>query len=164
MNEKNPISGDKLPLTRYQITQINKGDSITLSFQQIKYIKTNGAFLPALPAILAAAPLIWNVAKGAYDSYQNKKANEKLVAEKKRFHDAIIAKSSPPQEGEGLYTNRKPKALGEGAKNRKPKGKGLYMHRKPKALGEGANVFKKTLEKLKKPIKYFWFGSFSWKI
>ncbi len=35
--------------------------------------------------------------------------------------------------GEGLYTNRKPKALGEGVKKRtmrKPKGKDLYTNRK----------------------------------
>ncbi len=103
VNDKNPIeNGDTLHLTRYQITKINKGESITLTFKPIKYIKTNGGFLPALPAILAAAPIIWSVAKGAYDSYQNKKTNDALVAEKKRYHDAMIAKSSPPPSGEGI--------------------------------------------------------------
>ncbi len=59
VNDKNPIeNGDKLLLTMYQITKINKGESITLTFNQTKYFKTNGAFLPALPAILAAAPII----------------------------------------------------------------------------------------------------------
>ncbi len=122
VNDKNPIeNGDKFSLTTYQILKISKGESITLTFKQIKYIKTNGGFLPALPAILAAAPVIWSVAKGAYDSYQNKKINDALVAEKKRYYDAMIAKSSPPPLGEGLYMNRKPKALGEGVKRKKTK-------------------------------------------
>ncbi len=58
----------------------------------------------------------------------------------------------PPLLGEGLYMNRKPKALGEGTKRRKPKGEGLYMNKKPNALGQGVgdNVFKKVHEKLKK--------------
>ncbi len=49
----------------------------------------------------------------------------------------MIAKSSPPM-GEGSYMNKKPKALGGGAKS---KGEGLYMNKKPKALDGGANVF-----------------------
>ncbi len=55
--------------------------------------------------------------------------------------------------------NKKPKALGRGVKKKKQtKGKGLYMNKKPKALGKGVgeNVFKKTLEQLKKKkVRYF---------
>ncbi len=67
------------------------------------------------PAIPAAAPVIWNVAKSAYDSYQNKKANDKMAAERKRLNDAIIAgkvKLSPVCEMNA------DKTLGEGVKKR----------------------------------------------
>ncbi len=107
-----------------------------------------------MPAILAAALLIWNVAKGAYDSYQNKKANDALVAERKRCINAKIAKlnenpviqeevalgegAKRKPKGRGLYTNRKPKVLGGSVKPKKKKetkSKSLYMNRKSKVLG-----------------------------
>ncbi len=72
----------KLPLTKYQIRKINKRKEISLSVRQLEYINKVGGFLPAFPAILAAAPFIWNVAKDVYNSYQNKKTNDALVAEK----------------------------------------------------------------------------------
>ncbi len=120
--DKTDVQSDhKLPLTKYQIGKINKRQEISLSVRQLEYINKVGGFLPALPAILAAAPLIWNVAKGAYDSYQNKKTNDALVAEKKRHNDAVIAKLNEKSEieGEGLYMNRKPKVLGGSVKYKK---------------------------------------------
>ncbi len=120
----------------------------------------------------AAAPVIWNVAKGAYDSYQNKKDNDKLVAERKRLNDALIAgkvKLSPVRKmnadetlgkgvkkrtrrkpkGEGLYMNKKLKALGGGVKKKKQtKGKGLYRNKKPKQLGGGIQKKKQTKGKV----------------
>jgi len=90
-----------------------------------------------LPAILAAVPTIAVLASSAYNTYQNKKANDRLLEEQIRHNKA--------PEGKGLYLNKKPKALGEGVRcktkgkwRKKPKtlGEGLYLNKKPKALGE----------------------------
>ncbi len=118
-------SGHKLPLSKYQIVKINKWKEISLSVRQLEYINKVGGLLPALSAILAAAPLVLYVAKGAYDSYQNKKAKDALVAEKKRHNDAEIAKLNEKteiQKGKGLYLNRKPNVLGGSATYKKKGG------------------------------------------
>jgi hypothetical protein len=116
-----------LPLTQSQIKRVDKARKenkssikIKLSTKQVQHFKSGGF----LPALLAGVPALASVLGTVYNSYQNKKANDRLVEERIRALD-----------GKGLYMTKKPKALGEGVRRRR--GKGLYMTKKPKALGEG---------------------------
>ncbi len=100
-----------------------------------------------MPVILAAAPLIYNVAKCVYDSYQNKKTDDASVAEKKRSNDAEIAKLNENleiQEREGLYGNRKPKVLGGSVKSKK---KGRTVKKKDGSVNEVMKIHKKKAAK-----------------
>lgn len=101
------MNGSSLPLTLYQIKKIKKARKenknsikLKLSSKQLQHFK-QGGFLPAL---VAAAPAVASVLGTIYNSYQNKKANDRLVEEKIRHNRAL--------EGKGLYMNKKPKALG----------------------------------------------------
>lgn len=93
-------SGLTLPLTKTQINKIKNAKTsttITLTAAQLGKIK-RGGFLPAL---LAAAPVIASVLGTIYNSYSNKKANDRLIDEKVRHNKAM--------EGKGLFLNKKPK-------------------------------------------------------
>ncbi len=49
-----------------------------------------GGFLSAIPAIIAAATAAVPIILKGIDSWQNKKANDTLVAERRRLNDALI--------------------------------------------------------------------------
>jgi hypothetical protein len=135
-----------LPLTKYQIKKIKKARKenensvkLKLSAKQVQHFK-QGGFLPAL---IAAAPAVASVLGTIYNSYQNKKANNRLVEERIRHNRAL--------EGKGLWMNKKPKAFGDGLwMNKKPKafGDGLWMNKKPEAL-RGNGLLKELMLKKK---------------
>jgi len=157
-----------MPLTVYQINKIVKGRKekknsvkLKLSTAQLQHFK-QGGFLPAL---LAAASVLGTL----YNSYSNKKANDRLVEERIRHNKALeggkgLYMSRKPRalEGTGLYMSRKPRALEggsirrkkgtgrapEGGSIRRKKGIGLYMSRKPRAL-EGNGLLRELLKKKK---------------
>jgi len=122
-------SGVSLPLTKTQINKIKKSKisaTIKLSGAQINKIKTGGF----LPALIAAAPAVAAVLGTIYNSYSNKKANDRLIEEKVR-HNKVM-------EGKGLYLNKK------------PTGKGLYLNKKPtKGNGLYEQLFRKKSTRTK---------------
>ena len=130
------MNDTSLPLTKYQIKKARKEKKnfvkLKLSVKQVQHFK-QGGFLPAL---IAAAPAVASVLGTIYNSYQNKKANNRLVEERIRHNRAL--------EGKGLWMNKKPKVLGG-------EGSGLYLNRKPKALG--GNVLLKELMLKKKTLR-----------
>ena len=136
-----------LPLTTYQIKKIRKARKankhtiqLKLSGKQVLHFK-QGGFLPVLIAAAPAIAALGSLAGTAYNSYQNKKANDKLIEEKIR-HDRAL-------EGKGIYINKKPKALsGDGVR----KGSGLYMNKKPKTLG-GNVLLQELMQKKKYPFE-----------
>ena len=147
------INDTTLPLTNYQIKKLKKARKenktsmkIKLSAKQIQHFKTGGF----LPALLAAAPVVASVLGTIYNSYENKKTNNRLVQERIRHNQAMeeqggsLKKRSRKRKGTGLYMNKKPKALNGGSlKKRTRKGTGLYMNKKPKMLS-GGSLKKKT--------------------
>ena len=166
------------PLTKYQIKKIKKasknGDQsvkIKFSAKQVQKFK-QGGLLPA--ALLAAAPVVAGIASNLYNSYVNKKANDRLIEEKIRHNRAmersgeglyIQTKPKALKGGEGLYMNTKPKVLKKKTKSKalnskrfkkktRRRGKGLYMSRRPKELGgyccEGNGLLTELLRKKKK--------------
>lgn len=143
-----------LPLTQAQINKIsqarkqNKGSlKIKLSAKQVQHLKTGGF----LPALVAGIPAIASVLGTIYNSYQNKKANDRLVEERIRHNQTL-------EEGKGLWVNKRPKALGGNVGNRRRRrrrtnknGEGLWVNKKPKALG--GNVLMKELLLKKKTLR-----------
>ncbi len=89
-NKDSAQNEQKLPLTRYQINKINKGEKITLSVKHLEHINKEGGFLPAIPSIIAAATAASPIILKGIDSWQNKKAIDALVAECRRLNDALI--------------------------------------------------------------------------
>ncbi len=75
-------SGHELFLTKYQIGKINKGKEITLSVRQLENIIKNGGNLlgDILTGVTSAIPIVKDTAKG----FRDKKANDELIAEKRR--------------------------------------------------------------------------------
>jgi hypothetical protein len=141
-------SGLTLPLTKTQIQKITQSNkpTIKLAETQLKKIKSGGF----LPALIAAAPAVASVLGTIYNSYNNKKTNDRLIEERIRHNKemkgskgaGVKKKKAAPKKNmtaSGLYLNKKPK--GEGVKKKKaaPKKKmtasGLYLNKKPK--GEG---------------------------
>ena len=90
-----------LPLTTYQRKKIRKGQKIKLSTRQLNEIKTGG-FLPALLAAVPAVAGVGSLISSAINTYNNKKANDALVAEKIRHNKAM--------EGKGVFINKRPVA------------------------------------------------------
>jgi hypothetical protein len=139
-----------LPLTESQIKMLNRAKKqnkssvkLKLSSKQVKQCR-EGGFLPAL---IAGVPAITSLLASVYNSYQNKKANDRLVEERIR-HNRVLESEG----GKGLYMSRKPRALrGEGvvstATKKKKDGKGLYMGKKPRALGGNALMKELLLKK-----------------
>ena len=81
-----------------------------------------------------------------YNSYQNKKANDRLVEERIR-HNRVL-------EGKGLYassvrTKKKGRPSVRRRRRTKKKGTGLYMNKKPKALTGGNGLLKELMLKKK---------------
>src|SRR6266576_3459259 len=99
-----------LPLTETQIKNIRENKSIRLSSAQLKHIKWGGF----LTALLAAVPAVASILGTIYNSYSNKKTNDRLIEEKIRHNKAM--------EGKGLYLMKKPKALTEGGSFNKGNG------------------------------------------
>jgi hypothetical protein len=144
--ESSLMNETSLPLTQSQIKKMNQAlergkDSlkIKLSAKQVQTFKTGGF----LPALIAGIPAIASVLGSVYNSYQNKKANDRLVEERIRHNHAL-------EEGKGLWVNNKSRALGKGLwVNKRPRalggtvghcrqvneGKSLWFNNKPRALG-----------------------------
>jgi len=168
-----------LPLTIYQIKKIKKARKenktaikLKLSAKQLKYLKSGG-FLPTLLATAPAIAALGSLASNVYNSYQNKKANDKLVEERIRHNRVLeghglymnkkpkaLGGSVRKKKGRGLYMNKKPKVLGGSVRKKKGRGRGLYMNKKPKALGgsvrkknSGNALLKELLLKKKKSLR-----------
>lgn len=133
---KDDISNETLlPLTIYQMRKVRKGAAcnnnvkITFSQSQIKHIGKEGGFLPAVPAMIAAAPAVTAVVSSLFNAYSNKKTNDRLIEEKIRHNRAVENKG-----GSGVYLHKKP--TGKGVYLRKKLGGGIYLNKKP---GKGIN-------------------------
>lgn len=101
-----------LPLTKNQIKRIKNDQPIKLTLKQIKRVKVGG-FLPALLAAAPAVAAVGSLISSAVNTYNNKKANDKLVEERIRHNKAL--------EGKGIYLNKKPKD-----------GTGIYLNKTPR--------------------------------
>lgn len=127
-----------LPLTRSQISNLKKGGNrIRLSVAQVKKIKTGGF----LPCLLAAAPVVAGVAGTLANIYNNKKANDRMEAERER-HNKEMEQLQRLALGKGVYINKKPKGSGVYI-NKKPKGSGVYINKKPQGNGLLDTLLKK---------------------
>lgn len=105
------INETYLPLTPSQVKNahdaVKKKKILTLklSLKQIKYLRDNNRTGGFLPALIAAAPTIaalGTLASSVYNSYQNKKANDRLIDEKIRHNRAVES------AGKGIYINKRP--------------------------------------------------------
>ncbi|KAK7590536.1 hypothetical protein V9T40_002149 [Parthenolecanium corni] len=122
----------KIPLTAKQIRNIkgkhtNEQDAkVRLYTSQIKEISVKeGGFLPALAAAVPAITAVGTLVTSGINAWNNKKANDKLVEERKRHNKAMESLAGLNKKGEGVYINKK------------PKGGGVYINKKPKVSGEG---------------------------
>ena len=99
MRTKTSVQNDTyLPVTTYQMKKIKtairekKTVQVKLSLKQIDYICKNnkvGGFLPALIGALPALAAVGTLVSSAINTYNNKKANDKLVQEKIRHNKAL---------------------------------------------------------------------------
>ncbi|KAK7580375.1 hypothetical protein V9T40_001004 [Parthenolecanium corni] len=121
---KESIAGDiRIPLTVKQMRGVKTAHSkkqdakVRLSSAQLKYMATTeGGFLPALLAAVPAIAAVGSLITQGVSAYNNKKANDKLVEERKR-HNKVMEESTVGKstEGKGIYILKKPtKAEGEG--------------------------------------------------
>lgn len=106
-----------LPVTSYQMKKIKsaihnkKSVEIKLSMKQINFICKNnkvGGFLPAIAAALPAIAAVGSLISSAVNSYNNKKANDKLVQERIRHNKVMennskIINNSKGVTGNGLF-------------------------------------------------------------
>lgn len=127
-----------LPLTFYQIKKLKKarkeGKSkikLKLSAKQVQHYK-QGGFLPMLLAAAPAVAALGALGNSVYNSYQNKKNNDRLFEEQVR-HNKVL-------EGRGLSENRRA---------RKSRGTGVIMNRKPPTKS-GNGLLEELLKKKKK--------------
>ena len=135
-----------IPITKNQLRLLRSAAvrgvdvKMKISKRQLEYMKKTGGFLPAIPAILAAAPAIAAVASTLFKTYNDKKTNDRLIEEKIRHNKAIEAK-----KGSGVYLRKKPirgNIGGDGVylKKRKAIGDGIYLNKR--RAGKGINVIK----------------------
>lgn len=122
-SKENIINESILPLTQKQIDSIKKHRNnnmqtlltLKLSKTQLKCLnkyEKNGGFLPALIPIVTGAI---TAGTALYNSYNNKKTNDKLLEEKIR-HNKVLERTSNNKvlEGSGMFL-------------KKPEGSGMYL-------------------------------------
>ncbi|KAK7595001.1 hypothetical protein V9T40_001434 [Parthenolecanium corni] len=113
---KESIGGDiHIPLTAKQIRGVKaahakqKDAKIRLTGAQLKTMATTeGGFLPALLAAVPAIAAVGSLITQGVTAYNNKKANDKLVEERKR-HNKVLesAATGKTAEGEGVVKKKK---------------------------------------------------------
>ncbi len=130
-----------LPLTKYQVTRLNKTGSVKLSVRQLEHIK-NGGFLPALIAAAPAAAAVGTLLSSLYSAYSSKKHRDALLEEQMRHNRALepVAVTTTTTAGQGVYINKKPR-----------QGRGVYINKKPPKYGNG--LLEQLLAKKKKSLR-----------
>jgi len=142
---KESVTNDiQLPLTPRQLKDVHakhskqKDARIRITTAQVKYLKSveGGGLLDR------ALSLVPSVATSVYNAWENKKANNKLVAERighnKAMEEIAVAKGTSGKtklEGEGVFINKNPRA-----------GRGVYINKNPKT---GNGLYKELLKKKK---------------
>lgn len=142
---KDAISNEiQVPLTQYQLRKLrsaatrNINAKLTFSKRQIQHMGKEGGFLPALPALIAAAPAVTAVVTSLFKAYNDKKTNDRLIDEKIR-HNRVIEENV----GKGIYLKKKPTGSGVYMR-KKPTGSGVYLRKKPvtvEASGIGKGIY-----------------------
>lgn len=134
-----------IPLTMKQIRNVKTSHSkkqdvkVRLTAAQLEAMATvEGGFLPALLAAAPAIAAVGSLITQGVNAYNNKKANDKLVEERKR-HNKVMegAVTSKSTEGEGIYILKKPvSGNGMSKKKKRVSGNGLYKEllKKKKSL------------------------------
>lgn len=110
-----------LPVTSYQLRRIKsavhnkKNIEIKLSMKQIDFIRKNnkiGGFLPAIISALPAIAAVGSIISSAVNAYENKKTNDRLVAEKIRHNKRLEEESiKGGVKGNGLYDQLMKKSI-----------------------------------------------------
>lgn len=143
-----------IPATKNQLRTLRSAAlhhtdvKIKISRRQLEYMGRTGGFLPAIPAMLAAAPAIAAVASTLFKTYNDKKTNDRLIEEKNRHNKALEANT-----GSGLYLRKKPEyghSLGKGIYlNKRRSGKGINKTKKPRVVKEtrGNGLLQQLLKK-----------------
>lgn len=84
----------KFKLNKNQVTKLKNGEKIEIT-------NKNGGFIPIVPLVAGLTGLV-SAGTSIYNSIQNKKANDKLIEEKKRQNN-ILEKQN--KEGKPLIIN-----------------------------------------------------------
>lgn len=120
-----------IPLTNNQLRTLRKAANrnadvrLKISRSQLDHMSQTGGLLPAIPAVLAAAPAIAAIASTIFKTYNDKKTNDRLIEERIRHNKVMEAKTT---DGSGVYLRKKPVSIGEGIYlNKRRSGKGINM-------------------------------------